>query len=160
MIVVLSQGILYLQDHLGNNRVVAKSDGTVIQTNHYYPFGMSFTENTHGDKQPYKYNNKELDMNNGLNWYDYDARQMEAVSGRFTSIDPMAENYCVISPYIYCNNNPVKYIDQTGMFFTGYTVNQNGYISKVNDEGGQDFYVFQTGGSSNQSRSYSPNSWT
>ena len=82
MIVVLSQGILYLQDHLGNNRVVAKSDGTVIQTNHYYPFGMSFTESTHGDKQPYKYNNKELDMNNGLNWYDYDARQMEAVSGR------------------------------------------------------------------------------
>lgn len=55
-------------------------------------------------------------MNNGLNWYDYDARQMEAVSGRFTSIDPMAENYCVISPYIYCNNNPVKYVDQTGMF--------------------------------------------
>ena len=121
---------------------------------------MSFTESTHGDKQPYKYNNKELDMNNGLNWYDYDARQMEVVSGRFTSIDPMAENYCVISPYIYCNNNPVKYIDQTGMFFTGYTVNQNGYISKVNDEGGQDFYVFQTGFSSNQSRSYSPNSWT
>lgn len=25
----------YLQDHLGNNRVVAKSDGTVTQTNHY-----------------------------------------------------------------------------------------------------------------------------
>lgn len=67
MIAVLSQGILYLQDHLGNNRVVAKSDGTVIQTNHYYPFGISFTESTHGDKQPYKYNNKELDMNNGLN---------------------------------------------------------------------------------------------
>ena len=51
-----------MQDHLGNNRVVAKSDGTVIQTNHYYPFGMSFTESTHGDKQPYKYNNKELDI--------------------------------------------------------------------------------------------------
>ncbi|MCM1869090.1 DUF6443 domain-containing protein, partial [Bacteroides ovatus] len=27
----------YLQDHLGNNRVVAKSDGTVVQTTHYYP---------------------------------------------------------------------------------------------------------------------------
>ena len=33
----------YLQDHLGNNRVVAKSDGTVTQTNHYYPFGNLFT---------------------------------------------------------------------------------------------------------------------
>lgn len=85
-------------------------------------------------------------MNNGLNRYDYGTRQMEAVSGRFTSIDPMAEKYCGISPYIYCNNNPVKYINQTGMFFTGYTVNQNGYISKVNDEGGQNFDVLYNEG--------------
>ena len=34
----------YLQDHLGNNRVVVKSDGTMIQTNHYYPYGMLFAE--------------------------------------------------------------------------------------------------------------------
>ncbi|MBQ5474622.1 MAG: hypothetical protein IIT65_07935 [Lachnospiraceae bacterium] len=29
----------YLQDHLGNNRVVVKQDGTVEQVNHYYPYG-------------------------------------------------------------------------------------------------------------------------
>uniref|UniRef100_UPI00189CBDA9 hypothetical protein n=1 Tax=Bacteroides sp. 1001136B_160425_E2 TaxID=2787083 RepID=UPI00189CBDA9 len=51
----------------GNNRVVARSDGTVVQTTHYYPYGMSFAEGTFADKQPYKYNGKELDTENGLN---------------------------------------------------------------------------------------------
>ena len=124
----------YLQDHLGNNRVVAKSDGTVIQTNHYYPFGMSFTESTHGDKQPYKYNNKELDMNNGLNWYDYDARQMEVVSGRFTSIDPMAEKYYSWSPYSYCLGNPIKFVDPTGTFTSPYYT-EDGTFLGVDEKG-------------------------
>lgn len=135
MIVVLSQGILYLQDHLGNNRVVAKSDGTVIQTNHYYPFGMSFTESTHGDKQPYKYNNKELDMNNGLNWYDYGARMYDPALGRWHVVDPSSEKYYGVTPYAYCNNNPIKNIDldgrdwylheATGQLYYNKDMNQN-----------------------------------
>ncbi len=34
--------------------------------------------------------------------------------GRFTSIDPHAEKYYSISPYAYCYNNPLKYIDPNG----------------------------------------------
>ena len=54
----------YLTDHLGNNRVVANASGTVIQRNHYYPFGMSFADTPLAEqgKQPYKYNGKELDQ--------------------------------------------------------------------------------------------------
>lgn len=46
----------YLTDHLGNNRVVANASGTVIQKNHYYPFGTAFAEGTTAEqgKQPYK----------------------------------------------------------------------------------------------------------
>ena len=81
-----------IQDHLGNNRVVAKTDGTVIQTNHYYPYGMTFTEDNTGDPkaQPYKYGGKEFDGERGLNLYDYLARSMDPAEGRFTSIDPLA----------------------------------------------------------------------
>ena len=104
----------YLQDHLGNNRVVVKSDGTVVQTTHYYPYGMSFAEGTFADKQPYKYNGKELDTENGLHLYDYDARQMDGTLGRFTSVDRMVEKYYAISPYAYVGNNPLKYIDLRG----------------------------------------------
>ena len=38
------QYCFFLTDHLGNTRVVAKSDGTVLQTNHYYPYGLPFAE--------------------------------------------------------------------------------------------------------------------
>ena len=105
----------YLQDHLGNNRVVAKADGTVVQTNHYYPYGMSFAESTQTSNQPYRYNGKALDRENELNLYDYDARQMDFVAGRFTTIDPLAQKFYSLSPYSYCANNPIKYIDPTGM---------------------------------------------
>ena len=120
----------YLQDHLGNNRVVAKSDGTVIQTNHYYPFGMSFTESTHGDKQPYKYNNKELDMNNGLNWYDYGARMYDPALGRWHVIDPSSEKYHGVTPYAYCNNNPIKNIDLDGRDWYLYEATGQLYYNK------------------------------
>lgn len=104
----------YIQDHLGNNRVVAKEDGSVIQTSEYYPFGMTFAESTSTDAQPYKYNGKELDTKGGLNLYDYGARHYEPALGRFMTMDPLAEKYYSISPYAYCAGNPLKYIDLKG----------------------------------------------
>ena len=51
----------------------------------------------------------------GLDWYDYGARQYDAAGVPvFTTIDPMAEKYYHLSPYAYCANNPVKYIDPDG----------------------------------------------
>ena len=117
----------YLKDHLGNNRVVADASGSAIQVTHYYPFGMSFTEgyemkDAKPAKQPYKYNGKELDGENSLNWYDYEARQLAMDLPGFNSIDPLAEKYYSISPYAYVMNNPLRFIDPTGMS----TVNVNG----------------------------------
>ena len=102
----------YLQDHQGNNRVVASSDGSVEETNHYYPFGGFFAGT--GNVQPYKYNGKELDAKKGLNWYDYGARMYDAGLGRFTTVDPMAERHYGVTPYSYCDNDPIGKIDPTG----------------------------------------------
>ena len=102
----------YLRGHQGNNRVVVDQNGTVEETNHYYPFGGVFASTS--SVQPYKYNGKELDTKKGLNWYDYGARMYDAALGRFTTIDPMAEEYYPLSPYAYCLNDPVRLIDPDG----------------------------------------------
>ena len=87
------------------------SGGTVVETNHYYPFGGVFASTS---VQPYKYNGKELDTKKGLNWYDYGARHYDATLGRWLVVDPLTEKYYGLSPYVYCNNSPIRYIDPTG----------------------------------------------
>ncbi len=103
----------YIKDHLGNNRITAKSDGSLVQATHYYPFGSSFAVGTGATVQPYKYGGKELDVMHGLNQYDFAARQKD--DWRFTTIDPLAEEFYSWSPYVYVENNPMRYIDPTGM---------------------------------------------
>ena len=75
---------------------------------------MAFAEGTTTEqgKQPYKYNNKELDDRAGLNWYDYSARMKD--DWGFTTQDPLSEKFYNWSPYVYCYNNPMKFIDPDG----------------------------------------------
>ena len=104
----------YLKDHQGNIRVVANQDGTVEEVNHYYPFGGVFTDGQDTSVQPYKYNGKELETANGLNWYDYGARMYDPALCRFHVQDFSSENYYPTSPYTYCINNPLIYVDPLG----------------------------------------------
>jgi len=107
----------YLTDHQGNNRLVFDTGySNIIQTNHYYPFGMAFAETPilQQGKQPYKYGNKELDMMNGLNLYDNLARLYDPAFPHTLTMDPLCEKYYSISPYSWCANNPVNAIDSKG----------------------------------------------
>jgi len=115
---------------------VINQNGTVEQVNHYYPFGGLFGESTAGGVQPYKYNGKELDRMHGLDLYDYGARHYDAALGKWFTIDPMAEKYYSISPYVYCANNPIRYVDPDGMWIDEYVLNKNGdYTRKIKKPG-------------------------
>lgn len=107
----------YNRDHLGNNREVVDENGTILQRTDYYPFGTPFSSPSstiNAGLQPFKYNNKELDMMHGLNTYDYGARQYYPLLPMWDRLDPLAEDNPGVSPYVYCNNNPVMLLDLNG----------------------------------------------
>jgi len=107
----------YRRDHLGNNREVwVANTKKTLQRTQYYPSGLPWASNT-GDnpgQQERKYNGKEFVEMHGYDTYDYGARGYYPAMGRFTSLDPMAEKYYSISPYVYCAGNPVNSIDPDG----------------------------------------------
>jgi len=105
------------KDYQGNNRIVFNSSGGIVQANNYYPYGASYADTlTQYDQhiQPYKYNGKELDRIMGLDYYDYSARFYDPIQIRFITMDPLAERYYGVSPYVYALNNPIKYVDPDG----------------------------------------------
>ena len=107
----------YNRDHLGNVREVVDGSGIVQQLTNYYPFGAPYADPAaavRANLQPYKYNGKELVLVHGLNTYDYGARQYYPITMRWDRTDPLAEKYYDISPYVYCENNPIKFIDSDG----------------------------------------------
>ena len=123
----------YLQDHQGNNRVVADHNGNVEEVNHYYPFGGTFASTS--SVQDYKYNGKELDRKGGLDLYDYGVRRYDVALGRWHVADPMAEKYHYFSPYNYCKNTPVNRVDIGGKW--DVTV----HVHKDREEFGYGFLV-------------------
>jgi len=62
----------------------------------------------------YKYNGKEWQDELGLNMYDYGARNYDPAIGRWMNIDPLGEKYFPISPFAFCLNNPILFIDPDG----------------------------------------------
>ncbi len=66
------------------------------------------------EKNRPKVNGKEFDRMHGLDTYDYGARQYNPVTAHWDRMDPLCEKYYSVSPYAYCANNPVRYIDQDG----------------------------------------------
>ena len=97
----------------GSQNVLFASGSTVD----YDPFGMEMTTPecyyTSGTN-PYLYNGKEIDRMHGLNQYDYGARWRDGALPPWTTVDPLAEKYYSISPYAYCANNPVLFVDPDG----------------------------------------------
>jgi RHS repeat-associated protein len=102
----------------------------------YYPSGLQFCDGTtDSDKQPRRYNGKELDRMHGLNTYDYGARQYNPVTARWDRMDPLCEKYYSVSPYAYCGNNPMNRIDPDGRIIR----DTNGQIVYVSSGYEKDF---------------------
>ncbi len=146
----------YISDYLGNNRMVVNAaTNATEQVTHYYPYGALMGNiSTKPDAQPFKYSGKELDLSDGLDLYDFEARQYDAGAPDFTSIDPHCESYYGISPYAYCAGDPINYIDPTGENI--WELDQDGRVVNVIEDKSQDaFYSVKKNEAGEYEREYS-----
>lgn len=104
----------YHTDHLGSTSYITDSNGVVSHYYNYLPFGELFNEQRFSlYDNVYKFNAKELDDASGL--YYYSARYYDPKLSIFLSVDPLAEEFEEWNPYAYTFNNPINFIDPTGM---------------------------------------------
>ena len=102
----------YTYLHNGHGDVVAlvDSEENVVNRYTYDAFGVVITETETVDN-PFRYASYWYDSETGL--YYLMARYYNPVNGRFLSEDPARDGY---NWYVYCNNNPLIYVDPNGQF--------------------------------------------
>ena len=115
-----------IRDYLGSVRTVLDitrdtsevCDPTlaILEQNDYLPFGTRIDIDSLAYDQPnrYRYNGKEEQVTGSLGLIDYGARLYDCILPRWTTPDPLAEKYYSTSPYAFCNNNPVNFVDPDG----------------------------------------------
>ena len=103
----------YHGDHLGSASWITDTAGTPVQYIHYAPYGELIAEQRYGNyDERFKFTGKERDKESQ---YDYfGARFYWSRFTHFNSPDPLLDKYLYISPYAYCNWNPIKYVDPDG----------------------------------------------
>jgi RHS repeat-associated protein len=114
---------LELSDHLGNVRGVVTgartgTAATLVSLADYYPFGMQMAQrNLSPVNYRFGFNGKEKDSEpyGEGNEYDYGFRMYDPRIGRFQSVDPLSDNYPMLTPYQYASLSPIQFIDIDGL---------------------------------------------
>ena len=130
----------YIKDYLGSIRLVKNNTGAVEEINNYYPSGALFTVPV-PDVQDYKYSGKELVDYADLVWYDYGARYYDPVLLRWHSADPLLEKYYDTSPYSFCSNNFVNFVDPDGKAYGDFYTYDGRYITSDAFDDGKVYLV-------------------
>jgi RHS repeat-associated protein len=101
------------QDSLSSTSLTTSSNGDVVASVKYFPFGGTRSQSGTLDTDKL-FTGQRLD-DTGL--YYYNARYYDATIGRFIRADTIVQNYMnpqTLNRYSYCLNNPLKYVDPSG----------------------------------------------
>lgn len=109
-------------DHLGNTRLSYTKDTAtgslkILEENNYYPFGLKHNSYNVDNFQPeykFKFEGRELQDELGLTVYPFKYRTYDPATGRFWSVDPVAESYVYNGVYNFAENRVVESIDLEG----------------------------------------------
>ena len=129
-----SGAMFYVTDYLGSVRaVVDGKTGELYKAAKYTAFGdeeqVMIPASVSTPPQPLAtailpdgqtlrdgYTGKEAQNEDfGTSYIDFGARQYSPALRRWMTPDPLSEKYYGTSPYAFCNNNPVRYVDVDGM---------------------------------------------
>jgi RHS repeat-associated protein len=140
----------YFADHLGTSRIVSNATGTVQDDSDFYPFGMERPYLSSSGNN-YKFTGQERDSESGLD--NFKARFDSSSLGRFMSPDPLGwlvwhrrsdsqerqfEAYISdpknLNLYTYARNNPLVYIDPTGLYTCNGTEEQCADVERALDK--------------------------
>ena len=138
-----------VNDHLGSTRAVMDAAGNILERNAYYPFGLqtdqgnAFPDMTTTLPSLYPryiipslarrdlYNGKEIQTVAGKDYLDYGFRQYDPVTARWMAVDPKADSYLLVTPYIFCLGSPIVLFDLAGdaIYVREYVPSQNDDIN-------------------------------
>lgn len=97
---------------------MVRYDGRLTNRTQYLPWGEAHLRIA-TDPYPanmYGYTAQELEEELDDEWYYFGARYYDPELRIFTQVDPQYDRYPSLSPYLYCANNPMTFIDKDGEY--------------------------------------------
>lgn len=138
------------EDHLGSTRLVTVGGGVERMCYDYEPFGQQLLAEVNGrptcfgtsvsaDAQKRRFTGKERDAetagsaSQGLDFFG--ARYYSGAQGWFTSPDPLVDSARPEDPqswnrYAYARNNPLRFVDPTGLNYEDLTERQRKLVDE------------------------------
>lgn len=112
---MIREGVRYriVADRLGSPRLVANArSGEIVQRLDYDEWGR-VTRDTNPGFQPFGFAGGQYDPDTGL--VRFGARDYDPGTGRWLARDPILFAGGQENLYVYCNNNPVNFVDPLGL---------------------------------------------
>ena len=99
------------------NEGLRKSETPLKKRVDYYPFGLTFNQQTREDTQDqnYGFQGQEHQKDLDLGWVQFKWRMHNPSIGRFFNVDPLADSYVHNSPYAFSENKVVAHVELEGL---------------------------------------------
>ncbi|MCI5057798.1 MAG: RHS repeat-associated core domain-containing protein, partial [Flavobacteriales bacterium] len=120
VLTVVSDKKIGVDDGNGN---ISHYEPDILMASDYSPYGVKLSKRNYQTKSyRFGFNGKEQDHEweqGDLNIYNYGLRIYNPSLARFLSVDPLTDQYAMLSPYQYASNSPIWGIDIDGLEFFG-----------------------------------------